>query len=330
MIELPDVGTDVAGFRLVREVGRGAGGAVFVADQVRLGRRVALKVLLPHQLVDDRGRERFQQESALAASLDHPHIVPIHDAGEAGGWLYIAMKLVDGADLGTVLEDGPLDPARAVAMVAQVASALDAAHGAGLVHRDVKPANVLVERRTGGHDHCYLADFGLVKQVAGGAGLTGTGFLLGTPGYLSPEQALQRPVDLRTDVYALGCLLFECLTGRLPFECDTHLALLNAHVDEPPPSATALRPGLPAGFDEVMTRAMAKAPADRYQSCGDLARAAAEVLSAVTPASPARPAPPVAPVPESPAPPAPAAPPSPESPEPPAPAVRPPAPTPPA
>ncbi|MGH9180413.1 MAG: protein kinase domain-containing protein, partial [Acidimicrobiales bacterium] len=193
-------------------------------------------------------------------------------------WPYLAMKLVDGGDLGALIGGGPLEPSRAVVLVSQVAAALDAAHGAGLVHRDVKPANVLVEHRPDGREHCYLADFGLVKAVTGSRGLTGASFVLGTPEYLSPEQAQQRPVDHRTDVYSLGCLLFECLTGRPPYERATALDMLNAHVDEPPPVPTGTRPDLPVGFDHVVTRAMAKAPADRYQSCGDLARAAAAVV----------------------------------------------------
>ncbi|MGH9156239.1 MAG: serine/threonine-protein kinase [Acidimicrobiales bacterium] len=275
------MGSVLAGFRLGRPIGRGGNGAVFAADQLSLGREVAIKVLLADQVGDESARLRFERESNLAASIEHPHIIPIYDAGTAEGWLYIAMKLVRGSDLQQVLSAGPLEPRRGVTVVSEMAEALDAAHARGLVHRDVKPGNVLLETTATGRQHSYLADFGLVRHVSAGSKLTVTGGdLLGTPGYISPEQVERRDTDARTDVYALGCMLYECLTGQLPFGGENYLALLNAHLNQPPPKVTTARPGLPVALDEVIAKAMAKSPDDRYARCGELAREARSALEA--------------------------------------------------
>ena len=211
-----------------------------MAEDVRLGRKVALKLLVPELAESDRFRERFLRESQIAASLDHPHIVPIYAAGEADGQLYLAMRYVEGYDLRQLIaREAPLDPDRALRLVEQVGDALDAAHERGLIHRDVKPGNVLIAGRSG-REHCYLTDFGLTKQTSSISGLTGTGELVGTVEYVSPEQIRGEPVDGRADEYSLGCVLYECLTGERPFARETEVATLWAHVHEPPPPLPVL------------------------------------------------------------------------------------------
>jgi serine/threonine-protein kinase len=248
-------------------------GVVYLAEDLRLSRRVALKVLSPDLSAEPGIRDRFARESRIAASLDDPNIVPIHEAGEADGLLYIAMRYVEGTDLGKLLaEEGALDPHRALTIVSQVASALDAAHGRGLVHRDVKPANILLVPGKGSRgEHVYLSDFGLTKRVSSDSGVTKTGQFLGTLKYAAPEQFEGKPLDQRADVYSLGCVLFECLTGEIPFRREQDAALMYAHLNEPPPKATSLRPDLPREVDAVIARAMAKRPEDRFQTAGDLA-----------------------------------------------------------
>src|SRR4051794_12772561 len=206
--------TELAGYRIESLLGRGGMGVVYRARDLALERNVALKLLAPELAQDVRFRERFLRESRLAASLDHPAIVPIYDAGEVGGRLFIAMRLVDGTDLKRLLADqGPLEPERALDLLEHVADALDAAHERGLVHRDVKPSNVLVDSR----GHCYLADFGLSRRLADhGVGLGGARSL-GTVDYVAPEQIRGEELDARSDLYSLGCLLYECLAGRPPF-----------------------------------------------------------------------------------------------------------------
>ncbi len=278
-----DVVRELPGYRIERELGRGSMGVVYLAEDVRLERNVALKVLAPFLAHDERFRARFIRESQVAANLDHAHIVPIYSAGEAGGLLYIAMRYVDGRDLRALIDaDGPLTLERALALVAQVADALDAAHEEGLVHRDVKPANILVDRRKG-REHAYLCDFGITKHTSSGDTLTATGQLLGTFDYISPEQIEGKPVDGRADVYALGCVLYECLTGTVAFRREESAALLWAHLYEPPPPVTALRPDLPPTVDRIVAKATAKQPDDRYTTCGELAlalRAAAATVPA--------------------------------------------------
>jgi len=277
-----------AGFRIERELGRGGMGVVYLAEHVHLGRRVALKFLGPGLAETDDFRERFVRESRLAASLHHPNIVTVYDAGEADGRLYIAMQYIDGTDLATVLsKEGALEPERALTILEQIASALDAAHAEGLVHRDVKPANVLM--RDG---HAYLTDFGLTKRTTSATSLTATGQFVGTAQYMAPEQIMGEAVDGRADIYALGCILFHCLTGVAPFERENSVAVIYAHLSEPPPAASALRPELPAALDAVIARAMAKAADDRYPTGAALAEAArgALVTGAAEPArEPARP-----------------------------------------
>jgi YVTN family beta-propeller protein len=253
-------GTVLAGYRLGRLLGRGGMGAVYLAVDEGLGRRVALKLLAPELAEDERFRERFLRESKLAASLDHPAIVPIFQAGEADGTLFIAMRYVEGSDLRRLLEQGPLEPLRTLAIASQVASALDVAHRRGLVHRDVKPGNVLLDEE----HNAYLSDFGLTKQASSQSGLTQTGQLVGTLDYIAPEQIEGRKVDGRADVYSLGCLLYECLTGRKPFARESEAATLWAHVHDPAPETGD------AAVDAVLARALAKRPDERYATAGDL------------------------------------------------------------
>jgi serine/threonine protein kinase len=279
-IDLPP-GTEFASYRIERTLGRGGMSVVYLAQHEWLQRKVALKVLAPQLAEDDRFRERFIRESRLAASLDHPNVIPIYEAGASGGDLFIAMRYVEGSDLRTMLYDGgALDPAHSIAVVRQVAAALDAAHEQGLVHRDVKPGNVLLARARGRDEaeHVYLSDFGLTKRSASDSGVTGTGQFVGTLDYAAPEQFQGGTPDARTDVYSLGCVLFECLTGRPPFAADNDAALMYAHLQEPPPGVTEIAPDLPRDIDRVVATAMAKAPADRYPSAGALAREASSAL----------------------------------------------------
>ncbi len=274
-------GTEFAGYRISRTLGRGGMSVVYLAEHDWLQRKVALKVLAPQLAEDERFRERFVRESRLAASLDHPNVIPIYEAGGSGGDLFIAMRYVEGTDLRGLLHDGgALEPDRALGLLRQVAAALDAAHEQGLVHRDVKPGNVLLAqpRGSGPDVHVYLSDFGLTKRSASESGVTGTGQFVGTLDYAAPEQFQGGVPDARTDVYSLGCVLFECLTGRPPFQAENDASLMYAHLQLPPPDVTSERPDLPAAIDAVVTRAMAKAPADRQQSAGALADDAAEAL----------------------------------------------------
>lgn len=280
----PRLGGVLAGFRLERLLGRGGMGVVYLAEDVRLGRKVALKLLAPELAEDERFRERFLRESRLAASLEHPNIVPIHAAGEADGQLYLAMRYVEGSDLRTVLStEGTLAPERALEILGQVASALDAAHARGLVHRDVKPANVLLAA-----EHAYLADFGLTKRASSRSGLTETGQLAGTVDYVAPEQIRGQTVDGRADVYSLTCILYECLAGEAPFKRENEVATLWAHIQEIAPRPSSARSELPAALDPVIARGLAKSPEERWGSCTQLVRAARETLTPTTGALPAR------------------------------------------
>jgi YVTN family beta-propeller protein len=267
-------GSVLGDFRIEGELGRGGMGVVYRATQVSLGRQVALKVIASG-LADQEGfRERFVRESRLAASLDHPNVIPVYAAGEHEGVLYIAMRYVEGTDLRALIrKDGRLDPLRAAGVIAQIASALDAAHERGLVHRDVKPANVLVAARGGG-EHVYLTDFGLTKRSASETSLTGAGEWVGTLDYVAPEQVRGDVVDARADVYALGCVLHEMLTGQVPFPRENDLAKLWAHMSDDAPSALELAPGVPPGLAAVSQRAMAKDPADRFSEAGMMGRVA--------------------------------------------------------
>jgi YVTN family beta-propeller protein len=274
------LGTTLAGYRIERLLGRGGMSVVYLAEDMRLGRRVALKLIAADLCSDPRFRERFLRESRIAASLDHSNVIPIYEAGEADGALYIAMRYVDGTELKSVIaRDGALDPDVALDLLGQAAGALDVAHARGLVHRDVKPANVLLADEDGsGPRHVYLADFGLTKQASSESGLTETGQFVGTADYIAPEQIEHGDVGAWTDVYALACVLFECLTGEPPFRRDALMSLLWAHVHDPPPAASERRSELPRELDAVIARGMAKAPRERYPTCGALVAAAREAL----------------------------------------------------
>jgi YVTN family beta-propeller protein len=278
------IGTEFLGYRIEALLGRGGMSVVYRAEHLRLKRKVALKLLAPELGEDAHFRERFLRESELAASLDHPHIVPIYDAGELDGQLYIAMRYVAGGDLRNALKEGPLDPGRTLALLAQVADALDAAHEAGLVHRDVKPGNVLLDSR----EHCYLSDFGLTKQVSSQSGFTATGQLVGTIDYVAPEVIEGKELAASADLYSLGCLLFACLAGEAPFHRGSEFAVLWAHVNEPPPKLSERRPEVPAELEAVVAKALAKAPERRYASGRELIEAARRALPAPAPQPPKR------------------------------------------
>ena len=264
-------GDIVGGYRVRAVAGRGGMGVVYRADDLALGRQVALKVIAPQLAGDPRFRERFARETRIAAGLEHPHVVPVYGAGEEAGQLFIAMRFVDGTDLQGLLREGALAPERAVGIVAQVAQALDAAHARGLVHRDVKPSNVLVAN-LGATEQAYLTDFGLTRDAAAGDGLTAAGEWVGTLAYVAPEQIRGEPVDARADIYALGAVLYQSLTGQVPFPVESELEALAAHLDEPPPRPS--EGGAPRALDAVVERAMSKDPSRRFRSAGDLGRAA--------------------------------------------------------
>jgi len=269
--DLP-AGAQVASYRVDGLIGRGGMAVVYRATDVRLGRTVALKVLGPELAGDQAFRQRFIRESRAAAAVDHPHVIPVFEAGESDGLLFIATRYVHGGDVRALIERaGPLPAGRAVRIVGQVAAALDAAHAHGLVHRDVKPANMLLDASSG-PDHVYLSDFGLSKQSFS-ATLTSTGQFLGTLDYMAPEQIQGHPVDGRADLYALACTAFEMLTGQPPFRRDQNLAVMWAQVSASPPSVRDARPDLPVGVDQVLAWGLAKSPADRPATCGEFAQA---------------------------------------------------------
>src|SRR3954469_9194066 len=278
-------GTDLAGYRIEALVGRGGMGVVYRAIQARLDRLVAIKVIAPELLGDEDVRKRFLAEARAAASVDHPNVIPVHDAGAQDGIAFIAMRYVPGDDLRSLVRrGGALDPREAAELVAQAAAALDAIHRSGFVHRDVKPANLLVD----GNRHVYLTDFGLAKAVLTQTGGTRTGSWVGTLDYVAPEQVRGGRIDARADVYALGGVLHYALTGRVPFEHEGDEAKLWAQLSAPPPVPSALQRGLHGEFDMAVARAMAKAPDDRYPSAGDLGRAARAAVLGTLPTEPER------------------------------------------
>jgi serine/threonine protein kinase/subtilisin-like proprotein convertase family protein len=291
-------------YRIESLLGRGGMSVVYLAEDTRLGRRVAIKVLSAELAADDAFRSRFVRESQLAAGLEHPNIVPVYEAGEAEGQLFIAMRYVRGTDLRTLLtREGPFDPDRTIALLRPVAAALDAAHRRGLVHRDVKPANILIANDEG-EEHVYLSDFGLSKHTSSRSGLTKTGTFMGTVDYVAPEQIQGHDVDGRTDGYSLACVLFECLTAKVPFAKDSDVATLFGHIQDPPPRVTEARESLPREIDEVMAQGMAKSPDDRPQTATALIDRAARALG--SPSGPKEaPSVPVAPTILAPPPPAP-------------------------
>jgi serine/threonine protein kinase len=272
-------GSLLAGYRVESRIGAGGMAMVLRARDEALGRTVALKILPPALAGGTEYRERFIRESRAVAAVDHPHIIPVYAAGESGGVLYLAMRFVASGDLRSLAQrEGPLDGDRAVALLAPIASALDAAHAAGLVHRDVKPANILVDTSPGRPEHPYLSDFGLAKGDAATTGLTGTGQFLGTPDYAAPEQISGKPARPQTDQYALACVAYAVLAGAPPFVRAESMAVLWAHMYEAPPSLAARRPDLPAFADRILARALAKSPEDRYRTCADFIGALRDAL----------------------------------------------------
>jgi serine/threonine protein kinase len=276
----------IAGYRIVSLIGRGGMGVVYEAVQLTLQRPVALKLIDPAHADDEEFRARFVRESHVAASLEHPHVIPVYEAREDGGLLFIAMRLVRGPSLADLLAaEAPLAPARAVELVSEIASALGAAHARGLVHRDVKPANVLLHDR----DHAYLTDFGVSRELDA-EGLTGIGERLGTVDYMAPEQCRGERVGPAADVYSLGCVLYEAVTARVPYPAGSEAERIAAHLHEPPPSASTQWPSVPLALDAVIIQALAKDPARRFASADALALAASRAVG-VEP-SPTRPQPP--------------------------------------
>jgi serine/threonine protein kinase len=281
MNELPMIGTEFAGYQLRAVIGRGGMSVVYQAENPRLGSAIALKVLPPELATDEVFRARFLNESRIAASLHHPNVIPVYDMGSEEDLLYIAMRYVSGTDLRQIVRKrGQVSPDRALFLVGQAARALDAAHREGLVHRDVKPGNLLIER--GGDDddpdHLYLADFGISKHAMSRSGLTLTGQFLGTIDYVAPEQIVGTPVTGLADQYSLGCVLYECLTGQVPFRKEMDAAIIWAHVEESPARPSTISPELPPGLDDVFARVLAKRPADRYASCREFVDAARAAL----------------------------------------------------
>jgi len=276
----PHLGKVLAGYRIEERIGRGGMGLVYRAEHLNLRRRAAIKIIAPELSETSGFHERFNREARIAAALQHPNIVTVYDAGEDDGVLYLAMQYIEGSDLSTVLRSqGRLRPYRALDVCRQVAAALDAAHAQGLIHRDVKPANVLIEGRT-----AFLTDFGLTKRIDGTqTNLTKAGDVVGTIHYVAPEQIEGGKVDARTDIYSLGCLVYHCLTGELPFARDTDVAVIYAHLSEEPPRITSVRPELPGGLDAVIAKALEKAPERRFQTCADLMSAARIVIDAAGP-----------------------------------------------
>ncbi|WP_037615583.1 serine/threonine-protein kinase [Streptomyces aureus] len=264
------IGRQIAGYRIEREIGRGGMAVVYQAKDLRLDRTVALKLLAPELARNDTFRGRFTHESRVAAAIDHPHIVPVFEAGETDGVLYIAMRYVAGRDLRHLLDrEGPLPVTVAARIGIQVASALDAAHDHGLVHRDVKPGNILVAQGTDSDhpEHVYLTDFGLTKKSLSLTGFTSVGQFVGTLDYVAPEQISGKPTDGRCDVYSLACVVYEAMAGRPPFQREDDMALLWAHQYDQPPALTSVRPDIPEAVDAVLAKALSKSPDDRYDSC---------------------------------------------------------------
>ena len=279
MPTFPALGEELGGYRVEELIGRGGMSVVYLAEQLALGRKVALKLLSPELSEDEEFRQRFIRESRLAGGLEHPNIIPVHEAGDVEGLLFIAMRYVKGSDLKALLQrEGPLTLERTIDLVGQAASALDAAHARGLVHRDVKPGNLLVASGEGpeASEHIYLSDFGLTKKTDSKSRMTSTGQFVGTLDYVAPEQIQGKEVSGRADLYSLACVAFECLTGNQPFERDSEVAVMYAHLQDPPPKLRDQRPDLPVALDAVIERAMAKEPQDRYESCREFMRALRE------------------------------------------------------
>jgi serine/threonine-protein kinase len=282
------VGSEIAGHRITGLIGQGGMATVYAAENVADGGRSALKVLAPELASNPELRTRFVREARYASSVEHPNVVRVHDVGELDGLPYMLMDYVEGSDLEALLTlEGVLDPERAVSILGQVAGALDAIHATGLLHRDVRPGNVIVAPGPEGDERCYLTDFGLGKNPGQDSrALTAAGDFVGSCHYLAPEQILGRDYDQRVDVYSLGCLLVRCLTGEPPYPGDSEASILHSHVEEPPPRLTELRPDLPSALDDVVTKAMAKSPDARYDSCTQLMASARAALAAAPASEP--------------------------------------------
>src|SRR3954451_19933978 len=276
-------GTEIGGYRIVNLLGQGGMGVVYLADNVRNGQRVALKLLTPDLARSSGFRERFVREAGYASSLRHPNVLEVYDAGEQDGVLYIAMQYVEGEDLKALLvREGRLDARRTVGLLGQVASALDAAHSTGLMHRDIKPGNVMIA--AGQPEHCYLTDFGLSKNPSSDSiALTAQGEFVGTIDYTAPELVLGKDADSRLDVYSLGCLFYECLAGQPPFPKERDVEVLYAHIQDPPPRVSAVRQDLPPALDDVIVKAMAKKPEDRFATCSAFIDAARTIVGEPAP-----------------------------------------------
>lgn len=272
-----------AGYRIDGVAGGGGQGDVYRATHITTDRAVALKLITPGREMDPASRKRFEREAAVLVSIKHPNVIEVYETGEAEGQLFMSMRYVDGYDLHRLIwESGRLAPDLAGRILTQVAAALDVAHDHDVAHRDVKPANVLIEQREG-TEHVYLGDFGLMHDVNLTDGVTPTGTWVGTINYVAPEQIRGGHGDARSDVYSVACMLFEMLTGRAPYARNTDDATVNAHLNDPPPSARELRPELPVEIDRIIARGMSKDPAQRYASAGELAGAATPVLTRMTP-----------------------------------------------
>jgi CheY-like chemotaxis protein len=281
----PRIGQTIAGYRIESRLGRGGMGVVYRAEHLNLRRSAAIKIIAPEYAEAKGFRERFEREARISAALQHPNIVTVYDAGEVDGLLYLAMQYIEGSDLAAVLsEQGRLRPYRAIDTCRQVAAALDAAHALGLIHRDVKPANVLIEGR-----RAFLTDFGLTKRLEGDrTQITKAGDVVGTIHYVAPEQIEGRKVDSRSDLYSLGCLLYHCLVGEVPYPRESDVAVIYAHLSEEPPKPSAMRRDLPEGLDAVIAKALEKSPDRRFATCGDLMAAARAVIDAAGPLSETR------------------------------------------
>ena len=271
-------GSVFAGYWIDRLLDRGGMGVVYKAMDIDLDRAVALKLIAPEWMEDENAAARFRTEARLAASLEHPNIVPVHRGGQENGVLYLAMRFVPGTNLRRMIDRSPLPFETTGIIITQIGGALDAAHGRGLVHRDVKPANILISDETA-HTHAYLTDFGLTKRPGSTGSLTGTGLWVGTADYVAPEQIQGHAIDGRADVYSLGCVLYEMLTGEVAYPKDGDIAKLWAHISNPPPQPSAARPELVPAFDDVVAKATAKDPADRYATAGEMAAAAREAIA---------------------------------------------------
>jgi serine/threonine protein kinase/predicted component of type VI protein secretion system len=300
------VGTTIGGYRVLSMLGQGGMGVVYLAESVESGARCALKLLTPDLARSAGFRERFVREANYASSMKHPNVIEVYGAGEQDGILYIAMQYVEGEDLKALLtREGRLDAQRAVSLLGQIASALDAAHSTGLMHRDIKPGNVMIDR--GQPEHGYLTDFGLSKNPSSDSiALTAQGEFVGTIDYTAPELVLGKKADSRLDVYSLGCLFYECLAGVPPFPKERDVEVLYAHIQDPPPRVTEARPDLPPALDDVIAKAMAKKPNDRFPTCSAFIDAARAIVGEAVAAPPPPPPPPPGPPPPPPGPPPPA------------------------